>query len=1164
MADAPVWRDRHGSFSELEVLLLQQEERLKQHFDHALQRLVHQLTGHRSAENAAEEPGIHLRSETFGAFELQECIVPDEQVSTSMTIPIPTVAKAASPSDVLTSTAAAEDQTATVASSAALTVAAVDSPNQDPDTPERKESSVKMVRSLQNYLSRRADTTLTAKLPKPQQDVLQRRAARSAKDMIMVFSEARPGVRELIMYESRSSCFDLDLVVVIMIAANVVLIGVELQTTSYLGREPFWALPVNIGFCVVFALDLLCRVAIQRTNFFFGDHRWWNFLDALVVLGMLADLVLPLPSDLPRRISILRLLRLLRILRVIRLVKLAIRFKFFREVGMLIKSITEPVRSMVWIMCIDVCLIYAMSLVLSEAAMQRCLSDPRGGNPLCEYFGTVSASMMSLFQATFFGILWGELYNSLAGIHWFYSVIFVAFMTFSIVIVANTTASFLFRLQKQAFEQERTSNIQNEIEASEAFLQQMIEVFQEFDLNSNGAISWAEFELALDDTRMNAFLATVDLRVHDAKKLFDILDTDCTGAVEIDEFVFGCWRLKGGAKSTDIVKIEMELEHVKPVLLENRNLLRAVGEKLGVEMAAVRSLLQDSRSAQEGSKTGPALARLGSNSSFLTLDSRASRTDLRVEDRAVTLRDLARIASAVNGGCKQDHWTDQRTGETLLASNVNLYHFNYHHILPSTAPKGITLRLPFRTPLPRKGAPVHQPLDDGSVVNGTVSTAEVIIDAEQGTQQLKVQVHLMQGRFKTDSRASSVRISGEDYGMPLKVSCEVTFSYKELMSPEAQPALWFCSHWWGEPILDFVSCCKHHSELKASKQADSSYWVCAYANRQHDIEADLGSDVLESSFFKAMVQTKGIVLILEESGKALSRIWCDFELYLAVMHEKDFDVVTISASQRSPAMLSKHFLPHESAVAKSRREMKFPVSLLLHGLQVRLETGEASVADDKVRILQTIAGKVDLNAAEGQEVLKEKIWLANSKLHSTMAILAWPQAMSRGMLLNFGHEVSNQPAKLPEILRADSTMKHLQLSLAHFAQACGDEAIKILAGGLPPNLEKLTLSFEGCSRITDWGVQSLARNLSDQLEELYLDFLGCTQVTDTGLQSLASGLPRSLRVLELHFAGCQAIGAFGIRMLRDSIPPGLTRFKASFRGTGADVNFEDLGQLRRF
>ena len=57
-------------------------------------------------------------------------------------------------------------------------------------------------------------------------------------------------------------------------------------------------------------------------------------------------------------------------------------------------------------------------------------------------------------------------------------------------------------------------------------------------------------------------------------------------------------------------------------------------------------------------------------------------------------------------------------------------------------------------------------------------------------------------------------------------------SFVELMTPEgaedtATPR-WFVSHWWGEPVLDFIKCTDEHARVRELGE-DACYWVCASA-----------------------------------------------------------------------------------------------------------------------------------------------------------------------------------------------------------------------------------------------------------------------------------------------------------------------------------------------
>ena len=57
-------------------------------------------------------------------------------------------------------------------------------------------------------------------------------------------------------------------------------------------------------------------------------------------------------------------------------------------------------------------------------------------------------------------------------------------------------------------------------------------------------------------------------------------------------------------------------------------------------------------------------------------------------------------------------------------------------------------------------------------------------------------------------------------------------SYVELVAPAgttSQRPKWFVSHWWGEPVKDFIAALKNHAEMRGLAKTDA-YWVCAYAS----------------------------------------------------------------------------------------------------------------------------------------------------------------------------------------------------------------------------------------------------------------------------------------------------------------------------------------------
>eukprot|EP00325_Prymnesiales_sp_UTEX-LB-985_P003380 CAMPEP_0174704474 /NCGR_PEP_ID=MMETSP1094-20130205/8057_1 /TAXON_ID=156173 /ORGANISM="Chrysochromulina brevifilum, Strain UTEX LB 985" /LENGTH=2563 /DNA_ID=CAMNT_0015902535 /DNA_START=134 /DNA_END=7825 /DNA_ORIENTATION=+ len=125
-------------------------------------------------------------------------------------------------------------------------------------------------------------------------------------------------------------------------------------------------------------------------------------------------------------------------------------------------------------------------------------------------------------------------------------------------------------------------------------------------------------------------------------------------------------------------------------------------------------------------------------------------------------------------------------------------------------------------------------------------------------------------------------------------SAAETSSFAELLpdtnvgSPD-----YMVSHFWGEPHRRFVRSLRLHEmvfELQAN-YGKTKYWVCAYANNQHEVTAGFPS-IDQAPFASAIEQAKGFVLLLDEHMQPLTRIWCLFETHKVIIERRRFSVST--------------------------------------------------------------------------------------------------------------------------------------------------------------------------------------------------------------------------------------------------------------------------------
>jgi len=88
----------------------------------------------------------------------------------------------------------------------------------------------------------------------------------------------------------------------------------------------------------------------------------------------------------------------------------------------------------------------------------------------------------------------------------------------------------------------------------------------------------------MKDERVVAYLSAFGLDITEVQTLFLLLDRDQKGVIDIDDFLLGCMRLKGGAKTLDVAKMQYDCEWIVHNL-----------ETLTAEIDGMKALMLQSR-----------------------------------------------------------------------------------------------------------------------------------------------------------------------------------------------------------------------------------------------------------------------------------------------------------------------------------------------------------------------------------------------------------------------------------------------------------------------------------------------------------------------------------------------------------------------------------------
>eukprot|EP00930_Biecheleria_cincta_P045550 TRINITY_DN31393_c0_g1_i1.p1 TRINITY_DN31393_c0_g1~~TRINITY_DN31393_c0_g1_i1.p1 ORF type:complete len:1146 (-),score=148.99 TRINITY_DN31393_c0_g1_i1:126-3563(-) len=396
---------------------------------------------------------------------------------------------------------------------------------------------------------------------------------------------------------------------------------------------------------------------------------------------------------------------------------------------------------------------------------------------------------------------------------------------------------------------------------------------------------------------------------------------------------------------------------------------------------------------------------------------------------------------------------------------------------------------------------------------------------------------------------------------------EANCSMVELLTHRAQPPEWFVSHWWGDTITSCVRCVARHGQIRALP-GTAAYWICAYANRQHDLGQDLTQDPRDSSFYRAMKKSVGLLLILDKetstSGPAtpLKRVWCCFEEYMALDEEFNKDrsatmlVDVATCLDRRACVLTDGVAPidgvgYQADTAKTRRESAFPFEILRPGLKMSIEDAQASKPDDKMRILNLIANR-PLSRPYLQQ--HENYNRVNKWIQANSAVLLWMSAVKLKTIDEWG---------LPEAISADTKRRTLIMSFQGNRQI-GDDVLISLGRALPSGLKFLELNFCSCLRITDVGVRALASRFPKGLQKLRIDFGSVHNITSEGAFALSSGIGQinKLDTVKLCFDECRQVDDAFMAKLSSQLPATAIReleLKFYF-GAFGDVGLSDFGK----
>eukprot|EP00929_Paragymnodinium_shiwhaense_P087513 TRINITY_DN47673_c0_g1_i1.p1 TRINITY_DN47673_c0_g1~~TRINITY_DN47673_c0_g1_i1.p1 ORF type:complete len:975 (+),score=238.62 TRINITY_DN47673_c0_g1_i1:122-3046(+) len=351
----------------------------------------------------------------------------------------------------------------------------------------------------------------------------------------------------------QSATFDYIFATVIVL--NAIYIGIQVDTSSSNDKDLKAAVHwTQYFFTVAFLIELILRIWAAGLRFFWMQDSSWNILDFCIVSGSMVEVIMEevISNDSLKNVSIVRLIRFVRIVKVIRIIRI---MRFFRSLRILIASIFGTLRSLTWAILLLLIIMYLFAIIFTQAATEEFQAqtlDDASYAIMVEYYPTVIVTVMTLFLSITGGVNWADVAKPLGQLSVIYLMLFTLYIVFASFAVMNVVTGVFCQGAIESAEADQDEVIETQLNSLDEYAERLRKLFEDIDSGQSGSITLPDFEKYIKEDRVKAYFHALDLQVHEAWSLFKLLDAEGNNAIELGDFVEGCMRMRGSAKSLEV------------------------------------------------------------------------------------------------------------------------------------------------------------------------------------------------------------------------------------------------------------------------------------------------------------------------------------------------------------------------------------------------------------------------------------------------------------------------------------------------------------------------------------------------------------------------------------------------------------------------------------
>jgi len=169
------------------------------------------------------------------------------------------------------------------------------------------------------------------------------------------------------------------------------------------------------------------------------------------------------------------------------------------------------------------------------------------------FYGDLGRSILTLFQSISGGLDWDDSVSPLIDyVSPWLALLFSLYIAFAVFA--------LFNIVTGVFVESALATAKGDQDL--LLMHNVRQLFNSADVDQNGNITWDEFQSSLENEQMIMYFQAIDLDISEAREIFKLIDIDDSGSIDPEEFLNGCFRLRGSAKAIDLAVLMHETKRM--------------------------------------------------------------------------------------------------------------------------------------------------------------------------------------------------------------------------------------------------------------------------------------------------------------------------------------------------------------------------------------------------------------------------------------------------------------------------------------------------------------------------------------------------------------------------------------------------------------------------